>query len=341
MGVALIHMNGRMYDAKLGHFLSPDNFIQEPFSTQSFNRFGYVWNNPLKFTDPSGEEFITVVLIGALIGATAGAMGYIINAAIDWAMELGNFGMSILGGAISGAIGGAIGPTALFKSILTNGFWGTAAIAAASSFLPSLDVKIGDFSFGLSPALAFGRATGFGVNVSVSYQDGDFTFSAGYGVTFYGTAHGTGKKGWEHRFSGSIGSNGKVKFSAYTTYFSSGETTQRVAGLSLGHGEWNIRYENDGSPFSYLGTIFTGRDSDRYRTAAMSLSYKDYGVGFNLFTGDPNKDSTSESYKGIEPAQGHPNKEGLKGGQYAGENANKYRLGAAYFSYKGYRFGRN
>ncbi|MFL0102099.1 RHS repeat domain-containing protein, partial [Tenacibaculum maritimum] len=94
MGVALIHMNGRMYDAKLGRFLSPDNFIQEPFSTQSFNRFGYVWNNPLKFTDPSGEEFITAVLIGALIGATAGAMGYIINAAITGQWNWGNFGMS-------------------------------------------------------------------------------------------------------------------------------------------------------------------------------------------------------------------------------------------------------
>jgi RHS repeat-associated protein len=56
--VGLIHMNGRMYDAELGRFLSPDNYIQEPFNTQSFNRYGYVWNNPLKFTDPSGESFL-------------------------------------------------------------------------------------------------------------------------------------------------------------------------------------------------------------------------------------------------------------------------------------------
>ncbi len=31
MDVGLIHMNGRMYDAKLGRFISPDNFVQEPF----------------------------------------------------------------------------------------------------------------------------------------------------------------------------------------------------------------------------------------------------------------------------------------------------------------------
>ncbi|MFV0573154.1 MAG: RHS repeat-associated core domain-containing protein, partial [Xanthomarina gelatinilytica] len=59
--VSLIHMNGRMYDAKLGRFLSPDNFIQDPYNTQSFNRYGYVWNNPLSYNDPSGELFSFVV----------------------------------------------------------------------------------------------------------------------------------------------------------------------------------------------------------------------------------------------------------------------------------------
>ena len=53
--VNLIHMNGRMYDANLGRFLSPDNYIQDPFNTQSYNRYGYVLNNPLKYVDPSGE----------------------------------------------------------------------------------------------------------------------------------------------------------------------------------------------------------------------------------------------------------------------------------------------
>jgi RHS repeat-associated protein len=54
-GVGLIHMNGRLYDPKLKRFLSPDNYIQDPFSTQNFNRYGYVLNNPLMYVDPSGE----------------------------------------------------------------------------------------------------------------------------------------------------------------------------------------------------------------------------------------------------------------------------------------------
>ncbi|MGB9748079.1 MAG: RHS repeat domain-containing protein, partial [Bacteroidales bacterium] len=50
----LINMNGRVYDPCLGRFLSPDIVVQNPASTQDYNRYSYVLNNPLKYTDPSG-----------------------------------------------------------------------------------------------------------------------------------------------------------------------------------------------------------------------------------------------------------------------------------------------
>jgi RHS repeat-associated protein len=50
----LINMNGRMYDPILGRFLSTDPFVANPFSSQAFNRYSYVLNNPLKYTDPTG-----------------------------------------------------------------------------------------------------------------------------------------------------------------------------------------------------------------------------------------------------------------------------------------------
>ena len=53
----LINMNGRLYDPILGRFLSPDNYVQMPDFSQSFNRYSYCLNNPLKYTDPSGELF--------------------------------------------------------------------------------------------------------------------------------------------------------------------------------------------------------------------------------------------------------------------------------------------
>jgi len=53
----LINMNGRMYDAGLCRFLSPDPYVQMPDYTQNFNRYSYCLNNPLIYTDPSGEFF--------------------------------------------------------------------------------------------------------------------------------------------------------------------------------------------------------------------------------------------------------------------------------------------
>ena len=52
--LGLINMNGRMYDPMLGRFLSPDPYVQSPTFSQSFNRYSYVWNNPLRYIDPSG-----------------------------------------------------------------------------------------------------------------------------------------------------------------------------------------------------------------------------------------------------------------------------------------------
>jgi len=48
------HMNGRVYDPQIGRFLSADPFVQAPESSQSFNRYSYVMNNPLSLVDPSG-----------------------------------------------------------------------------------------------------------------------------------------------------------------------------------------------------------------------------------------------------------------------------------------------
>ena len=54
----LINMNGRVYDAYLARFLSPDPFVQAPGYGQNYNRYSYVLNNPLKYTDPSGYTYL-------------------------------------------------------------------------------------------------------------------------------------------------------------------------------------------------------------------------------------------------------------------------------------------
>jgi RHS repeat-associated protein len=50
----LIHMNGRAYDYNLGRFYGVDPFVQFPSNSQSLNPCGYLMNNPLAGTDPTG-----------------------------------------------------------------------------------------------------------------------------------------------------------------------------------------------------------------------------------------------------------------------------------------------
>lgn len=72
LGVNIINMNGRVYDHHLHKFLQPDNNIQDLYNTQNYNRYGYVMNNPTKYTDESGEFW--GYFIGALF--TVYAQGY-------------------------------------------------------------------------------------------------------------------------------------------------------------------------------------------------------------------------------------------------------------------------
>ena len=67
-GFGLINCNARLYDPALGRFLMPDPLIQDPASTQNFNRYSYCLNNPLKYTDESGEYFILDSFIVGLLG---------------------------------------------------------------------------------------------------------------------------------------------------------------------------------------------------------------------------------------------------------------------------------
>ena len=70
----LINMNGRLYDPLLGRFLSPDPYVQMPNFSQNYNRYSYCLNNPLEYTDPSGELVWWIpVVAGAIIGAYTGA----------------------------------------------------------------------------------------------------------------------------------------------------------------------------------------------------------------------------------------------------------------------------
>ena len=112
--LSLINMNGRVYDPGLGVFMSADNYVQQPTNSQNFNRYTYCLNNPLKYTDPSGEVFgiddaIVMAVFMAYIGGTQANFMHCGNNSTNpfnpgnWDWSSGRTYTGIATGAISGA----------------------------------------------------------------------------------------------------------------------------------------------------------------------------------------------------------------------------------------------
>jgi len=105
----LINMNGRVYGPFLARFLSPDPFVQAPDYSQNFNRYSYCVNNPLKYTDPSGEFIFTALLPGVGVFLDAMCWGAVIGGGIGGIRGAMTEGMTFWDGAWRGAVVGAVG----------------------------------------------------------------------------------------------------------------------------------------------------------------------------------------------------------------------------------------
>jgi RHS repeat-associated protein len=55
--LGVVNMGGRIYDPRLGRVLQADPFVTAAFRSQSWNRYSYVNNSPLRYIDPSGYCF--------------------------------------------------------------------------------------------------------------------------------------------------------------------------------------------------------------------------------------------------------------------------------------------
>jgi RHS repeat-associated protein len=103
----LVHMNGRLYDPHLGRFVSPDPFLDGLHATQAWDRYAYVGNNPLSYTDPSGHFIAELTAAAVAIWQTYKAYYVVIH--ISYAA---------FRGYQAGGIGGAIQAVAITGSTM-------------------------------------------------------------------------------------------------------------------------------------------------------------------------------------------------------------------------------
>ncbi len=123
-------MNGRIYDPTLGRFLQADPFIQAPKNSQSYNRYAYVFNNPLKYIDPSGysawtkfrDKFIKPIIAIAI-------SVYLPGSSAIFGSFAGGFGATVASGALAGYV-----TTGSLKGALTGAFTAGAFYGVGSAF---------------------------------------------------------------------------------------------------------------------------------------------------------------------------------------------------------------
>ncbi|CAC9645498.1 hypothetical protein [uncultured Gammaproteobacteria bacterium] len=92
----IINMNARLYDPLTARFLSADSLIPNSKDPLAYNRYIYVRNNPLKYTDPTGHWWqLAVAAVMMVISATTDDPAIAKVTAIA--------GMLLMGDALGGA----------------------------------------------------------------------------------------------------------------------------------------------------------------------------------------------------------------------------------------------
>lgn len=177
--VGLIHMNGRVYDPQIGRFLSPDPFIQAGANLQSYNRYSYAINNPLRYVDPSGYSWL-----GDQWDRFTDELG---RWERDFRHEIRRPG-SLLGSVLR--IGGA----AISVVACQGGTAGCyAAIAGATEAAVSRAQGVTGTDLLRNVAISAGTAYGF-AHVGGQYDAGTFRSYAGHGLVGCGSAAASGGK---------------------------------------------------------------------------------------------------------------------------------------------------
>ena len=144
--VGLIHMNGRVYDPDIGRFLSADPFIQAPEDIQNLNRYSYVLNNPMSYTDPSGFFFKKV------FKAVAKAVLFGVAAVTKHAKTIITLGATLVATAVATAAcgpvcGGAVGGfVSNFTGTILHG--GSLSDALSSGFRGAISGAFSAAAFG-------------------------------------------------------------------------------------------------------------------------------------------------------------------------------------------------
>jgi RHS repeat-associated protein len=94
----LYYYGARYYDATIGRFISPDTIVPNFANPQSLNRYSYCYNNPLRYTDPTGH-FGWGEIVNAVSSTVTWAQQQVdnaVNTVMDTYNQVGPVGQTVV-----------------------------------------------------------------------------------------------------------------------------------------------------------------------------------------------------------------------------------------------------
>ncbi|WHI49963.1 RHS repeat-associated core domain-containing protein [Microbulbifer sp. MLAF003] len=259
--VGLIHMNGRVYDPTLARFVSADPLIDGITSVQGYNRYAYVHNNPLTYTDPSGYSSwnkyrdsvvkpaialaITIYSAGTASGAAWGYFGTAVTSTQATAAVL-------IGGAAAGAVQSGTVKGAFFGAFSAVAFMGIGNAFQGATWATKGVVRKGVMGTGLN-------SYGYAAKVFAHSVTGGL-LSEAQGGKF---KHGFAAAGVTQAFAGGIDSidAGNVGFSAAGVIAAAivGGTASAVSGGKFANGAitaaFSRAFNEENHPTAQKGSV--------------------------------------------------------------------------------------
>jgi len=116
--LGLYWYNSRWYSPGLGRFVSPDSIIPQPGIPMAWDRYSYTYNNPVRYTDPSGHFAWAVPLAGFLIGGIVDAG---IQLASTGKIDIQQTAGAAVAGAVSASVMAIAAPVGIVSSFLIGG----------------------------------------------------------------------------------------------------------------------------------------------------------------------------------------------------------------------------
>lgn len=287
LNIDLYDFNTRTYNPFAGRFYGVDKYAS---SFASFSGYSFGLNNPLKYSDPSGE-FIAIAAhavwtIGGTLGNLTTGVDQPFRSAWNYSLE-----------AINDINEASKFP--IYQTESSNVYFGLDFFSAGVSLNYQQNFSNGSASVGVGISLFRGPYANGGGSYSVN---DNLSLSLGGGI---------GKN--YHALGGGFDING-TGLSYYQTSYGTNtnnptgiSNAQKLGGVKFHSGEFSAKIENDFlAPGGY----------DRWRSNGIELSWGKFSIGTHLYNNDPANTPGMSGLNGPDSPIHGANRPGRKGNVY-------------------------